>query len=132
MKLKKAKRLTAAKHGSIVIHSLRERAKYAASLSLRATVLLSVPRGPKSICFMRTLARDGVMTDILYIDGNSEVIEAASRARFVWIEGLGIRLKARVLGHTIINDDSVLQIAAFPYLDALAKRMHRRQSGSLG
>jgi len=131
MRHKTVKRRAEAYYDPIVIHSLAERAKYTCCLSLRATVLLCVPRGPKAICVVRALARDGEMTDILYIDGPPVVIETAIRARFVWIKGLGIRLKARVLGRIFVDHNPVLQIAAFPYIDALAKHMRVRYRGVL-
>jgi len=107
----------------VVAREILERTKYTCIFSFTATALLTVPHGPSGLVFIRALARDGEIHELLQIDGDEDVVRAATRAKYVCIDGLGVSLKARVRGRIVTEDFTILLIATFPYVRALAKRL---------
>ena len=128
MKRKKITRLTATEK---ILHGRMKLAKLSCNLFLRATAVLSVPRGPKGSCFIRGGARDGEIQATLQVDGDWDLMVAAAKARVVVLKSLGICLKARVLSSQIDNDLPVITVAAPPFFAALTKRLRTRKGRPL-
>jgi hypothetical protein len=106
---------------------LSKRDKYFGSLSFVATGVMTIHGRISAFVEIRAMSRDGQIPDVFDISANEEIVDLASRRKWVWLTLLGFRLKADVVGRNNSNDFPALLVAAEPLFRALAKASRKRK-----